>query len=220
MKTTSFIPRPDGKFLTYVVNFMKYLFQMLARVGFPETVYQQLAALRNTFAEKLAIAEEPSTQTKVTVEEKNAARSQLEATLRQAIAEYLTHNHLLTDADRDALGLPIHKKKHDPVQPATTFPWIKVSTALIRHLSFDYGGSETSKAKPAGQHGIELAWVIADTKPADISELIHSQFDTRSPLVMEFKEEDRGKMFWFAVRWENTTGQKGPWSEIQSAIIP
>jgi hypothetical protein len=220
MKYNDFLPRPDEKFLAYVVNFLKYLFQMLTRVGFPETVYQQLAALRNTFAEKLAIADEPATRTKVTIEEKNAVRSQLETVLRQAIAEYLTRNHLLTDADRDALGLPIHKSSHTPVPPATTFPWIKVNTSLIRHLIFDYGSSETSKAKPAGQHGIELAWVIADTKPANVSELTHSQFDTRSPLTLEFQEEDRGKTFWFAVRWENTTGQKGPWSEIMSAIIP
>jgi hypothetical protein len=29
-----------------------------------------------------------------------------------------------------------------------------------------------------------------------------------------------GKRLWFAARWENTTGQKGPWSEIMCVIIP
>jgi hypothetical protein len=45
-------------------------------------------------------------------------------------------------------------------------------------------------------------------------------FDTDSPLEIEFDEADRGKIVWFAVRWENTRGQKGPWSEIFFAIIP
>jgi hypothetical protein len=45
-------------------------------------------------------------------------------------------------------------------------------------------------------------------------------FDTNSPLDIEFTEEDRGKVVWFAVRWENTRGEKGPWSEIYFAIIP
>jgi hypothetical protein len=30
----------------------------------------------------------------------------------------------------------------------------------------------------------------------------------------------RGKTVYFALRWENTRGEKGPWSEIMSAIIP
>jgi hypothetical protein len=32
--------------------------------------------------------------------------------------------------------------------------------------------------------------------------------------------EDRGKKLYFALRWENTRGEKGPWSEIHSTIIP
>jgi hypothetical protein len=39
-------------------------------------------------------------------------------------------------------------------------------------------------------------------------------------MTIDFEEEDRGKTFWYAVRWENTTGLKGPWSEIRSAVIP
>jgi peptide methionine sulfoxide reductase MsrA len=62
--------------------------------------------------------------------------------------------------------------------------------------------------------------VIADTKPVHIKEVTRSYFDTHTPLVIEFDEEDRGKTFWYAVRWENTRGEKGPWSEIMSAIIP
>jgi hypothetical protein len=30
----------------------------------------------------------------------------------------------------------------------------------------------------------------------------------------------RGKTVWFRLRWENNRGQKGPWSELYSAIIP
>jgi hypothetical protein len=37
---------------------------------------------------------------------------------------------------------------------------------------------------------------------------------------MTFDEDQRGKRFWFAARWENGTVQKGRWSEIFSAIIP
>jgi hypothetical protein len=50
--------------------------------------------------------------------------------------------------------------------------------------------------------------------------LAHSVFDTRSPYTFQFDLADAGKRFYCCLRWENTTGQKGPWSEIQNAIIP
>ncbi|MDR2362267.1 MAG: hypothetical protein LBD91_06005 [Prevotellaceae bacterium] len=29
-----------------------------------------------------------------------------------------------------------------------------------------------------------------------------------------------GKTVYFALRWENTRGEKGPWSDIMSATVP
>jgi hypothetical protein len=37
---------------------------------------------------------------------------------------------------------------------------------------------------------------------------------------VQFKEEDCGKRVWFVPRWENEKGQKGPASEMVSAIVP
>jgi hypothetical protein len=74
--------------------------------------------------------------------------------------------------------------------------------------------------KPPRVHGLECLWAIADTPPAKIGDLLHSAFATRSPLDMTFDEDQRGKRFWFAVRWENGTVQKGNWSEIFNAVIP
>jgi hypothetical protein len=58
-----------------------------------------------------------------------------------------------------------------------------------------------------------------DEKPKDWEELIHSTFSTRSPFRLSFKGTDRGKVLYFALRWDNTRGEKGPWSEILNVII-
>ena len=118
------------------------------------------------------------------------------------------------------MGLPVHKTTHTDAPVATTIPYVQAVLNLIRHLRFDFSGSEGSKAKPEGQHGMELVARIGGEKPAGVHELTRSYFDTHTPLTIEFTEEDRGKTFWYAVRWENTTGEKGPWSEIMSAVIP
>jgi hypothetical protein len=43
---------------------------------------------------------------------------------------------------------------------------------------------------------------------------------TRSPHTVGYTSADRAKMVWYASRWINTRGEKGPWSEIVSAIVP
>jgi hypothetical protein len=140
---------------------------------------------------------------------------------RELYTGFLKNNPLVTDEDLNSMGLPQRSTggRH-PAPIATTVPWTKAITALLRHVSFDYGGSETSKAKPAGQHGMELIWEIAPEKPHSIHGLTHSAFDTHTPITLEFEEEERGKTLWYAVRWENTRGEKGPWSEIMSVVIP
>ncbi|MDR1724124.1 MAG: hypothetical protein LBR84_09345 [Tannerella sp.] len=44
--------------------------------------------------------------------------------------------------------------------------------------------------------------------------------DAASPITFTFTGEQRGQCFYFALRWKNTRGDKGPWSEIGSAVIP
>jgi hypothetical protein len=53
-----------------------------------------------------------------------------------------------------------------------------------------------------------------------VKDLIHWEFATRNPLALAFEEDQRGKRFYFAVRWETGTVKKGDWNDIYSAIIP
>jgi hypothetical protein len=105
---------------------------------------------------------------------------------------------------------------------AKTYPDYDIDSGTIRHLILHFydQGKKKSKAKPPGQHGVEIDWAILDAPPAAIKDLVNSAFDTHTPFTLEFDENERGKTVYFCLRWENTRGQKGPWSEIMSAIIP
>jgi hypothetical protein len=224
MKYSDFLPRPDRTFLSWVINFLKYLMGRVEAFNFPQALFQKLQQEKDVFANKLELTEEPTTHTKVSVQEKNDARKLLETDLRQAIAEYLTHNHLLTDGDRQLLGLPVHKTTHTPVPtPAgkTDFSIEPMGgSRLVIHYHAHDEEREAKNAKPFGVHGVEIAWAVLDTPPASYADLAHSTFDTRSPYTFQFDLSDAGKRFYCCLRWENTRGEKGPWSEIQSAIIP
>jgi hypothetical protein len=134
----------------------------------------------------------------------------------------LTWNHEVTDTDRDGLGIPIHKTTRTPAPVATEAPESDIDTSVIRRLIIHFfeKGNRHKKAKPAGQHCVEIAWTLSDTPVTRWDELIHSNVDTNSPFTLVFENDQRGKTVYFAIRWENTRGGKGPWSEITSAIIP
>jgi hypothetical protein len=122
------------------------------------------------------------------------------------------------------MGFPKHssgERHHAPV--ATTHPAVEIRTLELRRITLRFfdGSSGQGDAKPFGQHGAETAWSLFEhPQEVHISDLTHSSFDTHTPLTLEFADEDRGKTLYFALRWENTRGEKGPFGPVMSAIIP
>ncbi len=53
----------------------------------------------------------------------------------------------------------------------------------------------------------------------DSSELTFLAVDTRAPYLSEYPGGDGGKMAHYMLRWINTRGETGPWSETVSATI-
>jgi hypothetical protein len=222
MSGTRYIPTNDVQFVQWLNILLTFLQANAARLNFPLDVLSKLQLLFSDFVTKLALAEDPATRTSVVVQNKIDARKVLEKETRGAIKEFLTNNHAVTNGDRDAMGLPIPKTTRTPAEVAKTYPDFDIDSSVIRWLTIHFfdQGKQKSKAKPPGQHGAEIGWVISETPIVNTDELAHSAFDTRTPFSLEFRGDERGKTVYFALRWENTRGEKGPWSEIQSAIIP
>ncbi|MDR1984036.1 MAG: hypothetical protein LBQ28_04340 [Prevotellaceae bacterium] len=167
-----------------------------------------------------AAYENPATRTPLLTFEKTEARKKYEKLLRVLVAN-LEANTKVTDDDRRAMGIPIRKTTRTPVPVPATYPDFDVDSSVIRRLTIhfrDHGSDK--KAKPAGVHGAEIRWAILAAPPVEVSELVNTGFDTHTPFTLEFNESERGQTVWFCLRWENTRGEKGPWSEIVSAIIP
>ena len=136
----------------------------------------------------------------------------------------LRENPLVTNADLLAMGMPErgdgerHPASVPKTSPAAT---VKTPGPGIVEIHFrDNSVDNPSHAKPPGVHGCEICWVVLDEPPVNWEQLVHSSFDTASPFRLTFEGDQRGRRLYFALRWENTRGEKGPWSEIQDTIIP
>jgi hypothetical protein len=220
---TNYIPSNDQSFLTWLLNLINYIDRGgLSRFKIPDEEFNQLKAAAADYEQKLKVADEPDTRTKAAIQAKNDARKTAEKNVRIFVKRFLNNNPLVTNADRDNMELPIYKNTRTPAPVATTYPDFDIDSSVIRRLTIEFydQGSKKTKAKPAGQHGVEIRWAMLDTPPVTISDLVNSSFDTHTPFTLNFEQNERGKTVYFCLCWENTRGEKGPWSEIQSAIIP
>jgi hypothetical protein len=167
----------------------------------------------------------PAERTKSMTFAKNSARKIYEAMLRQ-LCTLLVGNPNVTDADLEMMGIVGRRQgKHYPHVPVPSdVPDFRVEQApghrLILYFHTHEQQKESSAAKPYGVHGAEIAYAILETHPTSYNDLTKSSFDTASPYVFTFDLSDAGKTIYVAVRWENSRGEKGPWSDIQAAIIP
>jgi hypothetical protein len=164
----------------------------------------------------------PAERTAVKVTALNEAEKNFTTVYRQLYSGYLKSNPLVTDEDLVSMGLPKRSTggKTPPPLPTTVIE-ATADTSRLRIVGINFRDrNERGTAKPKGVHGAEIAWAVLNAPPTDCTQLVNSAFDTRTPAQLVFSDDDRGKTLYFALRWENSRGEKGPWSEIYNAIIP
>ena len=132
-------------------------------------------------------------------------------------------NLLVTNLDLEKMGFPIRPGGgHTPAPVANEAPEFNVTLLSDHRVGIDYYplDSVRKKGKPKGQHGVEIRWSFSETPVKDANALLNSVFDTASPYTLVFSGNDQGRALYLSMRWENTRGEKGPWSRIEQTIVP
>jgi len=165
---------------------------------------------------------DPVNRTPAQIGDLRATEEQFKPLYRELYTGFLKNNPLVTDYDLIEMSLPTRSSGgNTPAPTPTTAPEATVVLPMSRvvEIHFQDAGSER-KAKPAGVHGAEIAWAILPAAPAKQEELNNSSFDTHTPFRLEFDIDQCGQHVYFTLRWENTRGEKGPWSPIYTTVIP
>ncbi|MDR2065876.1 MAG: hypothetical protein LBP85_09265 [Prevotellaceae bacterium] len=219
MSTKDYIPGKDAELVAWSANFAAQVAENAREWDIPAEESNEQQAAAAAFAELHAQADNPA-KNSIIVAEKNAARETLVALIRN-LAGFRLKNPVITDAQRIAMGLHVRDTTHTPVPVPVTRPEIDIDVLDVRRLKIVFHDmGKDSKAKPYGVNGAVIVYAVLDTPPADTTALTRSLLATRTPHTIEFTEEERGKTVYFAICWQNEKGERGPWSEIESAIIP
>jgi hypothetical protein len=217
------IPGPDGAYEAFFRKVNEYVAaKCTAKVWshIPQAAETELDASYFEWHTAYEITLKPCTPTDTA--EKNRIRRASEKHLRDFINIYLRFHPDVTEEDKRNMGIHIPDPIRTTIEPPKTVPELEPHAGNPRQVEVPYhdAGSER-RGKPENVHGIEILWAVLDHEPTGVEELIHSAFDTRSPLTLTFDESDRGKRVYMAGRWEiEREGEKGPTGEIVSCFIP
>jgi len=127
----------------------------------------------------------------------------------------------LIGSDYVSLGLHPHDTTPTREPVPSTVPEIEAVTTVIRELTFrfrDFGAR--TWAKPDHVASIDFRWEIKEARPHHVEEIIGVEGFSSGPFTLSFSEEQRGQRVFFAARWVNSRREGGPWSDIESAVIP
>jgi hypothetical protein len=216
---TDFIPRKDAAFENFFRNIRDFVLDNYTRWGhIPKDDADELDSRFDMWNKAYKATLVPHIP-QLTAEKKRV-RAVTESYLRIFINRFLRWPPV-SDFERDEMDIRNGDAVRTPSPVPATVPEIEADTSVIRELSLrlrDFGAA--GWGKPAHVRSMELAWGIREGRPAEVLELPHLEAATRNPIVLAFEEEERGRRVFFAARWLNNKMQSGPWSEIESAIVP
>jgi hypothetical protein len=214
-----YIPAKDSELVAWGDNFIQQLRDNASLWEIPPHEVDDLRDSLENFKTYHSQADSPA-KNKIIVTEKNTARKDFKTKTRNMVS-FRLQNPLITDAQRVAMGLHVRDTSRTRIPAPTSRPEIDIDVLDVRRLlvRFQDMGS-TSKARPYGVNGAVISFAVLNSPPASPADLIRTILATHTPFTLEFTEEERGKTVYIAICWQNERGEKGPYSEIESAIIP
>jgi hypothetical protein len=187
----------------------------------PQQFLTALEPLRLRWNSAYAVYSNPATRTPAVTQEKNDAKKAYKAALRTFIQGQIMRNPLVSDASHRSIGLSVYDRKPTLTHAPETRTEVEVDFSQIMQHTLRVRDSESkSVAKPPRVIGFELWRRIGGDTTLSFQDMEFVGLVTRSPYIVKYTSADRGKTVCYASRWVSTRGQRGPWSEIISAIIP
>jgi hypothetical protein len=220
MKGKDFIPHGDDAFLDWIRNLIAIILAYFAQWNIPQAEITALQTLFTDYETKLTAAK-AGNRGKGDVAEKNAAKKSLMSAARNFTKLYLSWNPAVSDAQRELLNITVHDGTRTTIPVPQTRPEFSFKVIDLMRIQIDFHDQgSSSKAIPYGDSGALLFYTITDEPTLDYTQLGKTALLTHSHFVLELPTDSQGKTLSAAMVWQNKKGEKGPWSEIQSIVIP
>jgi hypothetical protein len=215
-----FIPDGDEDFNVFINTFVNYVSTHAVNLGVPPATATALSDALLVWTDSLAAHDTAQIAATSARTVKDSARDALTIVTRTT-ARSIQANPTVSDEIRTLMGLPIRDDSRSRPPVPTTKPLGQVDTSqrLQHTLHWRDETMPNSKAKPTGVRGAEIWVFIGPMPPSDPAQARFVALDTASPYLLVHDPSDAGKLAHYLLRWMNTRGEPGPWSETISATI-
>ena len=216
-----YIPGADGAFDAWQDNYVAYLVANAVALGLDPLVdIPPLTAAQTIWATDYPANITAQQAAQAARQAKDAARAAFETVIR-ALTRRIQADPAVAAELKAGAGITVPDTIATAAATPATRPVVSVDTSqrLQHTIGFADEATPTSKAKPAGVRGAQIWVKVGDPAPLDPSELTFLATDTRTPYLAQFDGADANKVAHYMLRWENTRGELGPWSETASATI-
>lgn len=217
---SDYIPARDAEFDEWLRNFKNYVTANHAALGLTLAESDEFDALHRDWETDYTDHNAAQANAASTARKKTETRDTTEQAARNLAARFQA-NPDVTNEQKEALNITVAKETKTPSPVPTTPPIGKVDNRnRLKHIiNFFDSENPNSRAKPKGVMGCEIWMKVDGTAPTDPKELDYLATDTRTPYEVTFDGEDAGKIAHYMLRWVNTRGETGPWSETVSYTI-
>jgi len=167
---------------------------------------------------KYPIAINPDLSTHTAIVEKNNSMAQMMKILRTIFKNLIPN--VLTEKDRSTMNLPAEVIIRGVIPVPVTKPAGDVNASeRFKHLINFHDSEAANAAKPYGVHSCQIWQKIGGTAPVSQKDLVQIGNCTCSPFETHFEGTEGGLIAYYWIRWENSKGEFGPWSDLFSATI-
>jgi|SRR5688572_2610801 hypothetical protein len=217
----SWLPLTDQDLRAFCTAFLATITPVPATYGYVVGDVTSLTSAVEGYTDALAVVDEPSTRTRVTVAAKQMAKDALVALMRSLYKKANAAN--LTDDKREALGLPIVDAEPTPIPAPTKKPGIAIvkrDENLVTIQLFD-PEDPNRRGRPDGVGGAAIFTHVGDEAPTAEADWTFEGNTTRMRVNIEFANTVApGSKVWITAFFFNPRAMSGPAATPVSTYLP
>ena len=220
MSKGDWMPTSGEAVLRMATTWGTYIPTISDRLFVPDETKGTLTLKRSEF--ETLFQTPPAARTPAMNAQLRTARKELETAMRDVKRRYF-FSPPLTESDFISMGL----KPRDTIPTSVGDP-VGLVTATIKYpnegaLELNIKHVEGTPNDKRANYGVKIrcgVFPIDEPSANEVKMLTDSRFTRRKKELFTFDRQDRKKIAYFCLRYENSKGKAGQWSSIISAVIP
>jgi hypothetical protein len=117
--------------------------------------------------------------------------------------------------------LPVFDQPRVRAKDPTLFPVLleALHTAIARLRIRTKDSESHKKTKPEGVQSIEMAYAVSREPVELVEEMPYRLLSTRTTFDIQLSDKECALYLSFRMRYVNTRGVKGPWSDVYQVVV-